>query len=171
MNQEADEVHYYYSDRVGWLRLEATKRGVSKVSFVTDAEGWSKVPLSPVMVKLTNELDAYFAGAQLCFSTPIDVTAGSLFCQTVWHALQKVGYGETISYGGLARFLGSPKAARAVGSAVGRNPVPIIVPCHRVVRSNGSLGGYGPGIEFKIKLLELENILHKNGKLKVVNKD
>jgi methylated-DNA-[protein]-cysteine S-methyltransferase len=101
------------------------------------------------------QLDAYFAGTLTEFDLPLAM-AGTDFQRRVWAALREIPYGETISYGELARWVGSPGAARAVGLANGRNPVGIIVPCHRVIGADGSLTGYGGGLPRKVWLLEHE---------------
>lgn len=101
------------------------------------------------------QLDAYFAGTLTRFTLPL-APHGSLFQQRVWAALQEIPYGQTESYGELALRIGSPGAARAVGLANGRNPIGIVIPCHRVVGSDGRLTGYGGGIERKKQLLDLE---------------
>lgn len=101
------------------------------------------------------QLDAYFAGDLKSFDLPLDLR-GTPFQLKVWQALQEIPYGQTISYGELARRVGNPKASRAVGLANGKNPVSIIVPCHRVIGASGSLTGYGGGIERKRWLLDLE---------------
>ena len=101
------------------------------------------------------QLDAYFAGTLSRFSVPL-APQGTGFQQRVWAALQEIPYGRTESYGALAERIGSPGAARAVGLANGRNPIAIVIPCHRVVGSTGSLTGYGGGLERKRQLLELE---------------
>jgi methylated-DNA-[protein]-cysteine S-methyltransferase len=105
--------------------------------------------------ELREQLDEYFAGRRQAFDLPL-VMAGSPFQRRVWRALQDIPYGETISYGELARRIGIPSASRAVGVANGRNPVSVIVPCHRVIGADGSLTGYGGGMERKRFLLELE---------------
>lgn len=102
-----------------------------------------------------DQLDAYFAGDLTTFDLPL-APRGSEFQQRVWAALQEIPYGETESYGQLAERIGSPGGARAVGLANGRNPIGIIIPCHRVVGADGSLTGYGGGIERKRQLLDLE---------------
>ena len=102
-----------------------------------------------------NQLRAYFAGELTEFDLPI-ATGGAPFQQCVWAELRKIPYGSTISYGELARRIGNPKASRAVGAANGNNPISIIIPCHRVIGSNGKLTGYGGGIERKKFLLEFE---------------
>jgi methylated-DNA-[protein]-cysteine S-methyltransferase len=101
------------------------------------------------------QLAEYFAGCRTSFDLPLDVT-GTPFQRQVWAELQRIPYGETISYSELAERIGSPKAVRAVGAANGRNPVPIIVPCHRVIAANGGLQGFGGGLEAKRLLLDLE---------------
>lgn len=101
------------------------------------------------------QLDAYFSGALTTFELSLDLH-GSEFQRRVWRALQEIPYGETWSYGELADHIGKPGAARAVGLANGRNPIGIIVPCHRVIGASGSLTGYGGGLERKRLLLELE---------------
>lgn len=101
------------------------------------------------------QLQAYFAGELTAFELPIE-PRGTEFQRRVWSSLQEIPYGETISYGELARWVGNPKASRAVGLANGRNPVAIVVPCHRVIGADGSLTGYGGGLERKVWLLEHE---------------
>jgi methylated-DNA-[protein]-cysteine S-methyltransferase len=102
-----------------------------------------------------DQLDAYFAGERQAFELPL-APEGTPFCQEVWDELRKIPYGETRSYGELAAQIGRPRAARAVGLANGRNPIAIVVPCHRVIGANRSLTGYGGGVERKRQLLELE---------------
>ncbi len=104
------------------------------------------------------QLRAYFAGELRKFDLPLAL-AGSSFEQRVWNALCKIPHGRTVSYGDIARKIGQPKACRAVGLANGRNLIPIVVPCHRVIGSNGSLTGYGGGLDTKRRLLELEGVL------------
>ncbi len=102
-----------------------------------------------------DQLDEYFAGGRTTFDLPLAME-GSPFQRRVWRALQDIPYGETISYGELARRVGEPATPRNVGSANGRNPVSVIVPCHRVIGADGSLTGYGGGLERKRILLDLE---------------
>jgi len=108
------------------------------------------------LIKTTiKQLDEYFNKKRRSFNLPL-VLHGTDFQITVWKALQKVPYGETCSYGEIASVIGKPKASRAVGMANNRNPIAIIVPCHRVIGSNGNLTGYAGGLELKKKLLDLE---------------
>ncbi len=110
---------------------------------------------SPILAAVRRQLSEYFAGVRQQFNIPLHAT-GTVFQQRVWQALRDIPYGETIAYGTLAERIGNPKAVRAVGLANGRNPISIIVPCHRVIGANGSLTGYGGGLERKTLLLDLE---------------
>jgi len=112
-------------------------------------------PGDEAFVDARDQLDEYFAGTRTSFDLPL-VLEGDAFQMLVWAALQRIPYGETVSYGHVARDIGRPDAARAVGLANGRNPIAVIVPCHRVIGADGSLTGYGGGLERKRLLLELE---------------
>jgi len=109
----------------------------------------------PVLAAAASQLDAYFRGELTSFDLPLALD-GTQFQRCVWAALQSIPYGQTISYGDLARRIGQPSASRAVGLANGRNPVAIVVPCHRVIGADGSLTGYGGGMDRKRFLLALE---------------
>ncbi|WP_406073768.1 methylated-DNA--[protein]-cysteine S-methyltransferase [Micromonospora sp. NBC_01638] len=102
------------------------------------------------------ELRAYFAGELTAFTVPVSMPRGSDFERAVWREMTRIPYGETLTYGEVARRVGDPGAARAVGVACNRNPVPVIVPCHRIVGVGGKLVGFGGGLPRKVKLLELE---------------
>lgn len=111
----------------------------------------------PVLIRARELLDRYFAGNSLDVSEiPIQIDGGTPFQNSVWKTIQQIPYGELRSYKWIAEQIGKPKAVRAVGNAVGANPVSIFRPCHRVIRSNGNLGGYGGGLERKRQLLALE---------------
>ena len=111
----------------------------------------------PVLTRARELLDRYFAGEPLDVSEiPIRIDRGTSFQHKVWSSIQQIPYGELRSYKWIAEQIGKPKAVRAVGNAVGANPVSILIPCHRVIRSNGALGGYGGGLERKRRLLALE---------------
>jgi methylated-DNA-[protein]-cysteine S-methyltransferase len=112
-------------------------------------------PAAGVFAAAADQLDAYFAGALTGFELPLQ-PAGTQFQRRVWMALREIPYGQTVSYGQLAARLGGPAASRAVGLANGRNPISIVVPCHRVIGSDGSLTGYGGGLDRKRFLLDLE---------------
>jgi methylated-DNA-[protein]-cysteine S-methyltransferase len=106
--------------------------------------------------QVASELQQYLSGRRREFTFPVGAE-GTEFQRRVWRRLQQIPYGRTVTYGELARYIGNPKASRAVGTANGRNPVPIVIPCHRVVATGGKLGGYGGGLELKRRLLELES--------------
>jgi methylated-DNA-[protein]-cysteine S-methyltransferase len=114
----------------------------------------SDVP--PVLKETATQLEEYFAGERTSFDLPMELD-GTEFQRQVWTELTRIPYGETISYGELARRVGRPNGPRAVGQANGRNPIPIIVPCHRVLASNG-IGGYGGGLKVKRALLSVEGV-------------
>lgn len=116
--------------------------------------GWIESPAGPIAQAAT-QLREYFAGRRTEFDLPLAVD-GTPFQRTVWRALQEIPYGETISYGELARRVGNPKASRAAGSANGKNRIPIVIPCHRVIAAGGKLGGFGGGLPVKEALLTLE---------------
>lgn len=111
---------------------------------------------NPVLAQARQELQEYFEGVRKCFSVPL-APRGSGFQLRAWQALRGIPYGSRVSYQAQARELGVAGAVRATGTANGRNPIAIIVPCHRVVRSDGTIGGYAGGVELKAKLLELES--------------
>jgi methylated-DNA-[protein]-cysteine S-methyltransferase len=115
--------------------------------------GWRRDDDALARVRI--QLDEYFAGERTSFELQLALD-GSAFQRTVWHALTEIPYGQTISYGELARRIGRPDLARAVGTANGQNPIAVIVPCHRVIGSNGKLVGYGGGLDNKRLLLDLE---------------
>ena len=161
-------VHYTHHDSpLGPLLLAASERGLRAVYMqgqrhVSDAPhpSWTAIGGVPnaavrVLDDTRRQLDDYFAGVRSDFDVPLDV-AGSPFQQAVWTGLRAIPFGATISYGELARRIGAPKAVRAVGLANGRNPVSVVVPCHRVIGTNGAMTGYGGGLERKRFLLALE---------------
>ena len=127
--------------------------GVNLPNRHPDPVGWERDDelLEPARRQLTE----YFAGERTTFDLPLR-PAGAPFQLRVWEALLRIPYGETVSYGEIAREIGHPTASRAVGAANGRNPIAIVVPCHRVIGANGSLTGYGGGLECKRALLDLE---------------
>jgi methylated-DNA-[protein]-cysteine S-methyltransferase len=116
--------------------------------------GWSESASGPVG-EAVRQLTEYFSGTRREFDLPL-APAGTEFQQEVWRRLRGIAYGETISYGELARRVGNPKASRAVGAANGANPIPIVIPCHRVIGANGKLTGFGGGLPIKEALLALE---------------
>lgn len=117
---------------------------------------WTVDPAHPLLRAAVAQLDDWFSGRRTAFDLPLDLSAGTEFQQRVWRALQDIAPGQTRSYRDLAQIIGRPQAVRAVGAAVGRNPLSIVVPCHRVLGSDGSLTGYAGGLERKRALLRLE---------------
>jgi len=107
---------------------------------------------------LKKNLKVYFSGKKIKFKDSLDLTGGTAFQKRVWKAMLKIPSGETRSYGWLARQVGGKNKARAVGAACGANPIPIVIPCHRVIREDGTLGGYGGGLSMKRKLLKIEGV-------------
>lgn len=146
---------------LGAMTLAATTRGLSGVWFDGQCHGpdtspWRHDSAHPVLQATIKQLGEYFAGQRTAFDLPLDLQAGTPFQQQVWQALQGIAPGATTSYGHLSAAIGKPAAVRALGAAVGRNPVSIVVPCHRVLGANGSLTGYAGGLERKTALLSLE---------------
>ena len=107
---------------------------------------------------LARQLSRYFRGKKVAFRVPVDLSRSTEFQRKVWRTLQTIPYGQTRTYAWVAGKIGRPKAVRAVGAACGANPVPLIMPCHRVLRSDGSLGGFSAGLEWKKRLLALERL-------------
>jgi methylated-DNA-[protein]-cysteine S-methyltransferase len=127
--------------------------------YFTDApQGWALDPHQPLLQEAGHQLDEYFAGRRRTFEVPIQLT-GTPFQQAVWQALQDIPSGDTTTYSQIAQTIGRPKAVRAVGTAIGRNPACILVPCHRVLASDGGFGGYVAGIACKEHLLRLESTI------------
>ena len=152
---------------VGELLVASTEQGIVRVAFA--GENHERVleslanSLSPRVLKAprrmdlaARELDEYFAGRRKVFDLPVDFSLSRGYRKVVLEELTTIGYGSTLSYAAVATATGNPKAVRAVGSACATNPIPIIVPCHRVLRSDGSLGGYLGGLDAKRTLLALE---------------
>jgi methylated-DNA-[protein]-cysteine S-methyltransferase len=152
----ADRLWDVVETPIGPLTLEAGSRGLAAVHFPgrePELDPGSRDPeaLAPAVAQLRE----YFAGDRRTFDLELDLM-GTPLQRAVWERLRTIPYGETVTYAAIARELGRPTAVRAIGAAVGRTPVPIVVPCHRVVGSDGSLTGYGGGIDRKRALLNLE---------------
>jgi len=120
------------------------------------AERPSGIKRGKAPAALVKELEGYFAGKVREFGFPFAFRAGTDFERKVWLALKEIPYGETRSYKWLSAHIGHPKASRAVGQALSKNPLPIVLPCHRIIESDGSLGGFSPGVSIKRRLLDLE---------------
>jgi methylated-DNA-[protein]-cysteine S-methyltransferase len=151
----------YFASPVGKLKLVASETGL--IAILWENENPRRVPLTglaednnqSILVETERQLQEYFAGSRNVFSIPLDMR-GTPFQQDVWRALQGIPFGKTLSYGEIAKQLGRPTASRAVGAANGRNPISIVVPCHRVIGSSGKLTGFAGGLDAKTQLLNLE---------------
>ncbi len=160
---------YLEGTPVGRLLIAGDEQGLRHVAFgkshfsapaVTPGDEWELSEKR--LTEAVRQLKAYFAGKLQAFDLPL-AAEGSDFQLRVWRALRKIPYGATASYGEIAKSVGNPAAARAVGMANGRNPIAIIVPCHRIIGSSGKLVGYGGGLHHKQTLLNLESMAQKLG--------
>ena len=171
MKFHASVVQTHFQSPLGPMILAATTQGLAGLWFeqqrhlpaalMADSDGlgvWPTNPDHPVLMRATQQLTAYFAGGHMPFDLPLDLTGGTAFQQSVWQALLAIPPGTTASYGQISSRIGKPTAVRAVGAAIGRNPVSIIVPCHRVMGADGSLTGYAGGLDRKTALLRLEDM-------------
>ncbi len=139
---------------LGNLCVEEQDNAITRVLFSGEFEAFDETP-TPLLLEAKRQLTEYFAGQRKAFALPL-TPQGTPFQQSVWQALREIPYGQTRSYADIARAVGKPKAFRAVGMANNRNPLPILIPCHRVIGSDGSLVGYGSGLPIKEALLALE---------------
>lgn len=154
----------HYESPLGTMIVAATRSGLAGVWFegqrhMPGCSGWPEQPDHPVLCEAVAQLEEYFGGRRTQFDLPLDLQAGTRFQQSVWKALLAIPHGRTTSYGVLSQRIGRPAAVRAVGAAVGRNPLSIVVPCHRVLGAAGSLTGYAGGLQRKSALLHLEGAL------------
>lgn len=176
MKYDTNMVYAECSSTQGNLYLAATAHGLAGVWFtdqrhLPDVSNWQRcedVSQHRILNIAQQQLEAYFAGKlqQFAFSSdsndlPLDLSAGTAFQQAVWQALLKIPFGKTTSYGKLSSNIGKPLAVRAVGTAIGRNPISVIVPCHRVLGADGSLTGYAGGLHRKEAFLKLEGALRE----------
>ncbi len=148
------------SSPVGKLTLVASKNGLVAIDVRNNAKQVvtaKDASAQSILLKTKKQLEQYFAGKRTSFDVALDLV-GTEFQVKAWRALCRIPFGKTITYGQQASNIKNPKAFRAVGSANGKNPIPIIVPCHRVVASDGSLGGYSLGLKMKKQLLALEGV-------------
>ena len=144
-------------------KIVTSDQGIIGLSHQKNANGHdlSLTCDSPITDQARQELNEFFSGKRKSFTIPLDLE-GTEFQMQVWKALLTIPYGQTVSYLEVAQRIGNPKAVRAVGTAIGKNPTLLFIPCHRVIASDGSIGGYSAGIEIKKQLLELESRLHNN---------
>ena len=166
-------VYKFIASPVGKLKLVASREGLVAILWGRDTPSKADLELGemgnderhPVLVETERQLNEYFAGERREFSLRLDMR-GTAFQKDVWEALLAIPYGETRSYGQIAKQIGRPSASRAVGAANGQNPIPIVVPCHRVIGSTGKLTGFGGGLDVKEKLLGIES-QEKPGQMKL----
>jgi methylated-DNA-[protein]-cysteine S-methyltransferase len=149
---------------IGDLLVAATERGLARIHFGSNGQEEELARIFGVRVlrspldEIRRELDEYFAGTRQDFDLPLDLRVAAFHAE-VLEELRRVPYGLTTTYGALAATVGRPRAARAIGTVMHRNPIPIILPCHRVLGANGSLTGYAGGLDVKLKLLQLEGAI------------
>lgn len=146
---------FFYDTPIGRVGIAEEDGGLTQVTFQTVPPSGAVLEETPLIAQCMQQLDEYFAGERKAFDLPL-CGKGTEFQKKVWAALCEIPYGETRTYGEIAAAVGNPKAARAVGMANNRNPISVIVPCHRVIGSGGKLVGYGGGLDKKKFLLDLE---------------
>lgn len=162
MKFDSDIVRSHCATALGRVHVAATPRGLAGAWFAGQRHEppglarWREEPGHPLLVQACIQLREYVAGQRTTFELPLDLQGGTHFQQSVWQALLAIPRGATTSYGALSSRIGKPAAVRAVGAAVGRNPLSVIVPCHRVLGADGSLTGYAGGLARKTALLALE---------------
>lgn len=164
-NTPNDRVQLVAPTPLGPLRLVASPSGLCGAWFVDGqrhapdpqtTDRWPLAPDHPELQDAAQQLAAYFAGQRRAFSLRLDLSAGTAFQQAVWRALLDIPAGSTLTYSDMAQRINRPTAVRAVGAAIGRNPISLVVPCHRVVGSGGALTGYAGGLDRKAALLRIE---------------
>ena len=157
--------YLFHPSALGQLTLVSSPHGICGIYFhdqrsYTGTAGWHAARRHALLEQAGAELDEYFAGQRKTFTVPLDLALrGTAFQHDVWMELLNIDYGSTSTYGRHAELLARPRAMRAVGAAIGRNPISIMVPCHRVIGRDGSLTGYDGGLERKHYLLQLEGAL------------
>lgn len=162
-DQKAQKIYVYkiMKSPVGDLKLVASDKGLAAILWENDSPKRVRLSIAgedrrhAVLVETERQLAEYFSGTRKAFTVPLDFN-GTDFQKSVWQALLEIPFGQTRSYGEIAKSLGNAKAMRAVGAANGKNPISIIAPCHRVIGSTGQLTGFAGGLEVKARLLELE---------------
>lgn len=142
-----------YSHQFIHLEISTSQDAITRISFVEASQPDSAS--TPLEKQIKQQLDEYFAGTRTCFELPL-CPQGTEFHKAVWQALSSIPYGQTRTYAQIAALIGNPKACRAVGMANNRNPLPILIPCHRVIGTDGRLTGYAGGLTIKQFLLDLE---------------
>lgn len=146
---------YFYETKVGLIGIKEREEKIIEIYFSKEVPENLELKETPLIKETIKELEEYLDGKRKSFNIPFD-PKGTEFQISVWNELLKIPYGETCSYGEIAKRIDNPKASRAIGMANNRNPISIIIPCHRVIGSSGKLVGYGGGLDIKEKLLKLE---------------
>jgi methylated-DNA-[protein]-cysteine S-methyltransferase len=143
----------------GSCRIFASDQGVTQIDFLEGNDTFGDEETDhPILLQAVRELKEYYAGTRKKFDVPLDLRIGTAFQREAWDKLREIPYGTTLSYGEQAKAMGRPKAVRAVGGANGKNPIPVIIPCHRVVSSLGKLHGFSGGLDLKRYLLSVEGL-------------
>lgn len=155
-------ISFYTKTALGTIAVSASDKGLRSLALPTRKfRGPRPAPPPREFSELIDQLKAYCAGSRVSFSNyDLDLSDATLFQTKVWQVTRSIPYGETRSYRWVAEQIGQPAASRAVGQALGKNPLPVIIPCHRVVASDGGVGGYSGGLETKRRLLEMEKATH-----------
>ena len=170
MKFDTSIVQHSFQSPLGRIIMAATDKGLAGLWFegqrhlpeeLMAGSSWPDDASHPVLKKTTRQLGEYFDGQRTRFDVPLDLSGGTAFQRAVWRVLLAIPPGGTCSYGDVGERIGNPAAVRAVGAAVGRNPVSIIVPCHRVLGKGGTLTGYAGGLDRKTALLKLEGALQE----------
>jgi len=156
--------HYieYCPSRFGYWKICASDIGITEISFAGEDDPLEEPKPSELTKKAVKQLAQYFRGSLRIFNLPIDLQKGTDFQKKIWKELRFIEYGKTPSYQHLANEIGKPEAVRAVGAANGANPIAILLPCHRVIGSDGSLTGYAYGVDLKRDLLKIEGAVAKS---------
>ena len=147
-----------YKSRLGWLSITATDDTLLTIRFSKSRKGSRQATKTPLLTETYRQLDAYFSGKRKKLTLPFAML-GTKFQKRVWNILPEIPYGDVVTYGEIAKAIGKPRAFRAVGTALSKNKLPILLPCHRVVKSDLRLGGFTGGLHLKRQLLELEGVL------------
>ena len=176
MKFDTSIVQTVFASPLGPVTLAATARGLAGLWFAGQrhlpaqlaqpaaAPAWTHSDNHVVLQQAAAQLTQYFAGERCHFDLPLDVSGGTAFQQTVWQALLLIEPGHTCTYSAVSQHIGNPAAVRAVGAAIGRNPISIVLPCHRVLGANGQLTGYAGGLARKQALLKLEGVVNAGAK-------
>jgi methylated-DNA-[protein]-cysteine S-methyltransferase len=174
MDMENHSPHRYTSFKtdLGWVGMLVSPTGIVRLTLpqATEKAALDKLKLGPEAIRMSFErfdeavtrIREYFRGKPVDFEDKLDLSSGTKFQKKVWASCRSIPYGQTRSYGWIARQIGKPGASRAVGNALGKNPIPIIIPCHRVLAADGGIGGFSGGLSAKLRLLKLEGVKFKD---------